>query len=121
MALFGFTNAVHYRRHHRLSPLDIVKPAAQNFDSDLIQLSVSGDQIKAARPCLLRTFFFSFRCLLTLKSGLRNKTELVTELEVFHDRDAAVNVRFFPFRTLSLIEKGLKSEKHAVPFFFSPD
>lgn len=120
MALFGLTNALHYRRHHHLSPLDIVKPAAQNFDSDLIQLSLSGDQIKAAGPCLLRRFFFSFSCWLTLKSGLRNKTDLLAELAVLHDRDTTANVRFFPFGALSLIEKGLRSEKHAA-CFFCPD
>lgn len=64
--------------------------------TDLIQLSVTGDPIKAARPCLLRRLFFSFSCLLTLQSGLRNKTGLMTELEVYHDRDTTVNVLFFP-------------------------
>lgn len=88
-----------------LVPWNIVKPAAQNFDSDLIQLSVSGDQIKAALPRLLHRFFFSFSCSLTLKSGLKNKSGLVTELEVFHNRDITVNARVFPFRALSLIEK----------------
>lgn len=41
----------------------------------------------------------------------------MTELEVFHDQDATVDVRFFPFRALFLIEKGVKSGKTCCSFY----